>query len=238
MARQNEYGQSIGFSIEGWAPRPQPTAVTLPGRYCRLEPLNAHTHAADLYAAYSQAKDGSDWTYLFVGPFDSADAYQAYVETAAQSTDPRHFAVIDLATGKAVGTLALMRIDPAHGVIEVGNVTFSALLKRSPLSTEAQYLLMAYAFDTLGYRRYEWKCDDLNVPSRKAAERLGFSYEGTFRRAVVYKGRNRDTAWYSIVSEEWPALKTAFEAWLAPENFDTHGQQRHALAALRNPVNQ
>lgn len=194
MAKQNEYGQPIGFPIDGWAPRPQPAAVTLPGRYCRLEPLNADAHAADLYAAYSQAKDGSDWTYLFVGPFDTAQAYRAYAETAALSTDPRHFAVIDLGTGKAVGTLALMRIDPAHGAIEVGSVTFSPLLKQSPLSTEAQYLLMAYAFDTLGYRRYEWKCDDLNAPSRKAAERLGFSYEGTFRRAVIYKGRNRDTA--------------------------------------------
>lgn len=236
MARQNEYGQPIGFPIGGWTPRPQPAAVTLPGRYCRLEPLDADTHAAELYAAYNQARDGSDWTYLFVGPFDSAEAYRAYAETAAQSTDPRHFAVIDLSTGKAVGTLALMRIDPTHGAIEVGSVTFSPLLKQSPLSTEAQYLLMAYAFDTLGYRRYEWKCDDLNAPSRKAAERLGFSYEGTFRRAVVYKGRNRDTAWYSIISEEWPAVKSAFEAWLAPENFDEQGQQRHALAALRNPA--
>lgn len=233
MARHNEYGQPIGSAIEGWTPRPQPTGVTLSGRYCRLEPLNAEAHAADLYTAYSQAKDGSDWTYLFVEPFEIAEAYRAYAEAAAQSTDPRHFAVIDLASGKAVGTLALMRIDPTHGVIEVGSVTFSPLLKQSPLSTEAQFLLMAYAFDTLGYRRYEWKCDDLNAPSRKAAQRLGFSYEGTFRRAVVYKGRNRDTAWYSIIKEEWPGIKGAFEGWLAPENFDEHGQQRQALAALR-----
>ncbi|WP_263261153.1 GNAT family protein [Pseudomonas sp. RIT-PI-S] len=234
MARQNEYGQNIGLSVDGWAPRPQPTAVTLSGRYCRLEPLNVEAHTADLFAAYSQAKDGSDWTYLFIGPFSSADAYRAYVEVAAQSTDPRHFAVIDLRTGKAVGTLALMRIDLAHGVIEVGNVTFSPLLKQSALSTEAQYLLMAYAFDELGYRRYEWKCDDLNAPSRKAAIRLGFTYEGTFRRAVVYKGRSRDTAWYSIIREEWPGLKQAFNAWLAPENFDEQGQQRRSLASFRN----
>jgi RimJ/RimL family protein N-acetyltransferase len=233
MARQNEYGQDIGFPVDDWAPRPQPGAVTLSGRFCRLEPLDADAHAADLYEAYSQAPDGRDWTYLFVGPFANATAYRAYAEAAAKSTDPRHYAVIDLASGKAVGTLALMRIDPAHGVIEVGSVTFSPLLKQSPLSTEAQYLLMAYAFDTLGYRRYEWKCDDLNAPSRRAASRLGFTYEGTFRRAVVFKGRSRDTAWYAIIEEDWPAIKSAFQAWLAPENFNEHGQQLAPLAALR-----
>lgn len=141
--------------------------------------------------------------------------------------------MIDRATNRAVGTLALMRIDPANGVIEVGSVTFSPLLKRTPASTEAQYLLMKYAFDTLGYRRYEWKCDDLNAPSRKAAVRLGFRYEGTFRQAIVYKGRNRDTAWYSIVDGEWPAVAAAFEAWLSPDNFDTQGSQRQSLTAIR-----
>ncbi|ONQ53145.1 GNAT family N-acetyltransferase, partial [Burkholderia cenocepacia] len=133
------------------------------------------------------------------------------------------YTVIDRATGRAVGTLALMRIDPANGVIEVGSVTFSPLLKRTPVSTEAQFLLMKYAFDTLGYRRYEWKCDDLNAPSRKAAARLGFRYEGTFRQAIVYRGRNRDTAWFSIIDGEWPDVRAAFEAWLAPENFDAEG---------------
>ena len=141
--------------------------------------------------------------------------------------------MIDLASGKAVGTLALMRIDPANAVIEVGYVIFSPALQQSALSTEAQYLLMAYAFDALGYRRYEWKCDDLNLPSRRAAERLGFVYEGTFRQAVRYKDRSRDTAWYAIIDGQWPVLKVAFDAWLAPSNFDGQGRQRQPLGAFR-----
>jgi RimJ/RimL family protein N-acetyltransferase len=138
--------------------------------------------------------------------------------------------VVDQATGNAVGTLSLMRIDPAHGAIEVGNVTFSPLMKRTPVSTEAQYLLMKFVFDALGYRRYEWKCDALNAPSRQAALRLGFSFEGIFRQAVIYKGRSRDTAWFSIIDSEWPARRAAFERWLAADNFDASGQQRSKLA--------
>ena len=161
-------------------------------------------------------------------------AREAHAEAAARSSDPLHFAVIDLASGKAVGTLALMRIDPANGVIEVGHVIFSPALQQSALSTEAQFLLMAYAFDTLGYRRYEWKCDDLNLPSRRAAERLGFVYEGTFRQAVLYKGRSRDTAWYAIIDSQWPALKAAFGAWLAPSNFDEQGRQHQPLSAFKD----
>ncbi|WP_312935932.1 GNAT family protein [Pseudomonas sp.] len=233
MARSNDYDQPIGAAVTDWSPRAQPAAVTLQGRYCRLEPLNAERHAAQLYEAYASASDGRDWTYLFVGPFSALAEYRAYAEAAQDSTDPRHYAVIDLRSNRAVGTLALMRIDPTHGVIEVGSVTFSPTLKQSALSTEAQYLLMAYAFDELGYRRYEWKCDDLNAPSRRAADRLGFTYEGTFRQAVVYKGRSRDTAWYSIIDSDWPALKAAFVAWLDPANFDEQGRQRQALSALR-----
>ncbi|WP_414448086.1 GNAT family N-acetyltransferase [Burkholderia sp. 22PA0099] len=232
-ARINEYGQPIGAAVEGWTPRPLPAAVTLEGCYCRLEPLDAARHADDLAAAYLSADDGRDWTYLFVGPFASADEFRRYAETAERSTDPRHYAVIDRASGRAVGTLALMRQDPVHGAIEVGSVTFSPKLKQTPLSTEAQYLLMAYVFDQLNYRRYEWKCDSLNAPSRRAAERLGFEFEGIFRQAVVYKGRARDTAWYSIVDTEWPRLKQAFAAWLAPENFDEQGRQKVGLAGLR-----
>ncbi|WP_033727560.1 GNAT family N-acetyltransferase [Pseudomonas cremoricolorata] len=233
MNRTNDYAQPIGPQLPDWAPRPRPGSVTLQGRYCRLQPLDAEAHASDLYQAYAAASDGRDWTYLFVGPFDNLEQYRAYAHSAAQSSDPLHYAVIDQASGKAVGTLALMRIDPTHGVIEVGSVTFSPALKQSPLSTEAQYLLMAYAFDELGYRRYEWKCDDLNAPSRRAAERLGFIYEGTFRQAVVYKGRSRDTAWYSIIDSQWPAVRAALQAWLAPENFDEQGRQRQALSSFR-----
>lgn len=229
----NEYGQPIGAPIRGWSRRPVPGAVTLEGRYCRLEPLDAERHGRDLYDAYRAAPDGRDWTYLSVGPFTEAQDYLGHVEASARSTDPRHFAVIERKTGKAVGTLALMRIEPAHGVVEVGFVTFSPLLKRTPISTEAQYLLMAYVFDELGYRRYEWKCDSLNAPSRAAAERLGFTFEGVFRQATVYKDRNRDTAWFSILDTEWPAQKQVFQAWLAADNFDEHGRQRKSLGDLR-----
>nr|WP_239091628.1 GNAT family protein [Streptomyces sp. SID14478] len=189
-----------------------------------------------MYAAFAAAPDGRNWTYLPVGPFERAEDYRRWAEGAARSADPLHYAVIDRATGRAVGTMALMRHDPANGVVEVGNVMFSPLLQRTPISTEAQYLLMAYAFDKLGYRRYEWKCDSLNAPSRKAAARLGLTFEGVFRQAVVYKGRSRDTAWYSVVDGEWPALREAFRAWLAPENFREDGQQRRSLADLRGAV--
>ncbi|MER5888679.1 GNAT family protein [Streptomyces sp. NPDC001941] len=233
MTQQNAYGQPVGEPLPQWTPRPAPARTTLKGTYCRLEPLDPARHADDLYAAYASAPDGRNWTYLPVGPFKDADHYRAWAEDAARSSDPLHYTVIDNATGKAAGTLSLMRHDPADGVIEVGYVVFSPLLQRTPVSTEAQYLLMAYAFDALGYRRYEWKCDALNAPSRKAADRLGFTFEGIFRQAVVYRGRNRDTAWYSIVDSEWPAIREAFRDWLAPENFDAEGRQRHALADLR-----
>ncbi|AYZ62284.1 N-acetyltransferase [Burkholderia multivorans] len=234
MSTTNAYQQPVGQPLPDWSARPRPQPVTLHGRHCRIEPLDAERHAADLYAAYASAPDGRNWTYLAHGPYADEASYRAYAHTAAASTDPMHFAVIDVASGRAVGTLALMRIDPANGVIEVGSVTFSPALQRTPISTEAQYLLMRHVFDTLGYRRYEWKCDSLNAPSRKAAERLGFRYEGTFRQALVYKGRNRDTAWYSIVDGEWPALAAAFDAWLSPANFDGEGAQRASLAAIRH----
>lgn len=230
--RFNEYQQPIGEPLPEWTPRPQPERVTLSGRFCRLEPLDCARHYEDLLAAYGSAEDGRDWTYMFSGPF-SAPALRDYLTQAEASRDPLHFAVIDLCSGRASGTLALMRIEPAHGVIEVGHVAFSPALKRTPLSTESHFLLMRYAFDELGYRRYEWKCDSLNEPSRKAAQRLGFSYEGVFRQAIVYRGRSRDTAWFSIIDGEWPALRQAFESWLNADNFDEAGVQRHSLSNLR-----
>ncbi len=229
--RTNEFGPPIGPAMSGWTPRQQPAGVTLTGRFCQLEPVDLARHAADLFAAYSGAPQG--WTYMAAGPFASEADFRAHAEAIAASTDPRHYAVTDLKTGKAVGTLSLMRIDPNNGVIEVGNVMFSPLLQRTPLSTEAQYLLMAYAFDALGYRRYEWKCDALNAPSRRTAGRLGFTFEGIFRQAVIYKGRSRDTAWFSIIDKEWPQLKTAFEAWLDNGNFHADGSQKQPLQALR-----
>jgi RimJ/RimL family protein N-acetyltransferase len=229
----NEFGLPVGEAVPDWTPRSRPEAVTLTGERCRVEQLDATRHADDLFAAWSGATDLRDWTYLPAGPFTQAEDFRRYVEAAAQSPDPRHYAVIDLKTNRAIGTFSLMRQDPANGVIEVGNVVFSPLLKQTPVSTEAQYLLMAYVFDTLGYRRYEWKCDSLNAPSRKTAARLGFTFEGIFRQAIMYKGRNRDTAWYSIIDTEWPLLKRTFAAWLDAANFDAEGQQRVSLADLR-----
>ena len=229
----NSYQQAIGESLPDWTPRALPARSPIHGRYCRLEPLEPQRHAADLYAAYSQAADGRDWTYLPVGPFHGAADYYAHAERAAANPDFLHYAVIDLKTERAVGTLALMRMDPANGVIEVGFVVFSPLLQRTPISTEAQFLLMQYVFDGLGYRRFEWKCDNLNAPSLLAAERLGFRFEGIFLQATVYKNRNRDTAWFSIIDGEWPALRAQFEQWLAPENFDVHGQQQRSLSQIR-----
>lgn len=233
MTKTNEYQQPVGEPVIDWKPRERPARISIDGKHCRIEPLDAERHAADLFEAYGKAPDGADWTYLFVGPFTDFAAFRDYVTKAAASNDPLHYAVIDLANGKAVGTLALMRIEPVHGVIEVGSITFSPLLKQTRISTEVQYLLMRYVFEDLAYRRYEWKCDSLNAPSRKAAHRLGFEFEGIFRQAIVYKGRNRDTAWYAIIDADWSRIRQAFERWLADDNFDAGGKQRASLAQLR-----
>ncbi|MEI2264608.1 GNAT family N-acetyltransferase [Erwinia sp. CGal63] len=228
----NKFQQPVGEPLPNWTPRSYPERVTLTGRFCQLVPLESARHYEDLLAAWGSAADGRDWTYMFSGPF-SASELRDYLAQAEASRDPLHFAVIDLRSGRAVGTLALMRIEPAHGVMEVGHVAFSPALKRTPLSTESHFLLMRYAFEQLGYRRYEWKCDSLNAPSRKAAERLGFQYEGLFRQAIVYKGRSRDTAWFSVIDSEWPLLHRTFERWLDASNFDEKGEQRQSLTALR-----
>lgn len=229
----NLYGQPIGEPLSDWAARSNPSNVTLRGEFCRIEPLNPVRHAGELYAAYSTAPDDRDWTYLSVGPFPDEHGYRRYLENIARSTDPKHYAVVSTALGRAIGTLSLMRTDTNNGSIEVGFVVFSPLLKQTPASTEAHFLLMKYAFDDLQYRRYEWKCDSLNAPSRKAAERLGFRFEGIFRQAVIYKGRSRDTAWFSIIDKEWPSLKAAFLAWLSAENFDADGKQIKTLMEIR-----
>jgi RimJ/RimL family protein N-acetyltransferase len=229
----NEFGQPVGHPVVNWSERPAPPPTTMSGRYCRVEKLDPARHAADLFAAYGEAPDERDWTYLFAGPFEGFAQYADYLRGEAAKTDPFHYAIVDMATGKAVGTAALMRIDPQNGVIEVGHIAYAPRLQRSPAGTEAMFLLMRRVFNELGYRRYEWKCDSLNARSRRAAERYGFRYEGTFRQAIVYKGRNRDTAWFSIIDREWPAVRSAFEQWLWPENFDTDGAQRRSLAALR-----
>jgi RimJ/RimL family protein N-acetyltransferase len=230
--RFNEFEQPVGPQVPGWAARDEPPRTQMSGRFCRVEPVDVERHAQDLYRSFSEAPDGRDWTYMTVGPFPDLASYRDYLTLAAASPDPFHHAIIDLATGKAVGTTALMRIDRPSGVIEVGSVTYSRRLRRTPAATEAMFLLMRRVFDELGYRRYEWKCDHLNAPSRAAALRYGFRFEGIFRNATVYKGRSRDTAWYSIIDSEWPALKGAYEQWLRPENFDDAGRQRERLADL------
>jgi RimJ/RimL family protein N-acetyltransferase len=194
--------------------------------------LDARKHAADLFAANQLDKDGRNWTYLAYGPFAKLDDYRAWVESVQKGDDPLFHAIIDLVTGKAVGVATLMRVDAPNGVIETGHLNYSPLLQRKPAATEAMFLLMRRVFDELGYRRYEWKCDSLNAPSRAAAERLGFIYEGLFRQATIYKGRNRDTCWFSMLDGEWPALKRAYEAWLDPANFDAIGAQKQSLSAL------
>ena len=232
--RQNEYGQPIGPAIDGWSPRPRPQRTNMIGRYCRLEPVSVEHHEADLFAAYMETPDDRDWTYLFHERPERDEHFRSYLTTLEKSDDPLHFTIVDMDTNRAAGTAALMRIDPAHGVIEVGSIVFSARLKRTRAATESIYLMMRRAFDELGYRRYEWKCDSLNAPSRSAAQRYGFTFEGIFRNAIVYKGRSRDTAWYSITVEEWPRIRCAFEAWLDPANFDERAEQKRRLTEMRS----
>jgi RimJ/RimL family protein N-acetyltransferase len=230
--KTNEYGQPVGEDLPDWIARARPSRTPMLGRYCRLEPLQASRHASDLFNAFSQASDGRDWTYMYAGPFADEASYHTFAESIEQGDDPVHYAVIDLETERAVGSLALMRIDSQNGVIEVGHVAYSPRLKRTRAATEAQYLLMRRAFDELGYRRYEWKCDSLNAPSRSSAARLGFTFEGIYRQIVVYKGRTRDTAWFSIIDSEWLIIREGFERWLAAENFDNKGEQRLALSVF------
>ena len=231
--RLNQYGQPIGPEVAGWSARPRPPRTELAGRYCQLEPLDPQRHAAELYAAYMEAPDGRDWTYLFDERLEREEDFHAYISRIASSEDPMHFTIVESQSQKALGTAALMRIDPANGSIEVGWITFSPRLKQTVAATESMYLMMRLAFDTLGYRRYEWKCDSLNAPSRAAAERYGFIFEGIFRNAVIYKGRSRNTAWYSIIDQEWPRIRSAFEAWLDPANFDQSGRQKRRLQDFR-----
>jgi RimJ/RimL family protein N-acetyltransferase len=233
--RQNEYGQPIGFPLPDWVPCPSPAREPMAGRYCRLEPLDPDRHAAALYAANSMDGDGRAWTYMPYGPFDNLESYVEWMKSKCLGDDPLFFAIIDLASEQPVGVASYLRITPAVGCIEVGHLLFSARLKRTPVATEAMFLMMQHAFQ-LGYRRYEWKCDALNEPSRAAARRLGFSFEGVFRQATVYKARSRDTAWHAIIDSEWPALRKAFQAWLHPDNFDESGRQRTSLSELTRPI--
>jgi RimJ/RimL family protein N-acetyltransferase len=237
MAEQhrNEFDQPIGAPVGGWSPRPPPPATPLEGRLCRIEPLDCDRHATNLYAANSLDAEGRNWTYLPQGPYAGFEAYRTSLATAITRDKALAHAIIARDSGRAVGVASYLAIEPQHGTIEVGALNFSPLLQRRPAATEAMYLMMQRVFDELGYRRYEWKCDSRNAASRAAAERLGFRYEGLFRQAMVYKGRNRDTAWFSVIDSEWPVLKAGFERWLDPANFDAEGRQRASLASFRQP---
>jgi RimJ/RimL family protein N-acetyltransferase len=215
-----------------WTPAGVPARRALVGTRVRLEPLDAQRHAVALHEA-AVAGDPALWRYLPYGPFATAEDYAAWARAHETSLDPRFYAVVDLATARPGGVVAFQRMTPAHGVIEIGHVWFGAALQRTPPATEAIYLLARHAFDDLGHRRLEWKCDAANARSRAAAQRLGFRYEGTFCQHMVVRGRNRDTAWYALLDGEWPAARAALEAWLAPGNFDAEGRQRRSLAALR-----
>ena len=224
--------QPIGPIVDAH-PAKRPERVTLEGRWITLVPLEPQAHAKALYeGSNGDAARESVWTYLFDGPYRSLDEFRANLEAKARSTDPLFFTVIDNASGTPVGYQTFLRIDPPNRVIEVGNIMFTPAMQRTAGATEAQYLFAAHVFDDLGYRRYEWKCNDLNAPSRRAALRYGFSFEGVFRQHMIVKGRNRDTAWFSMLDSEWPARRAAFERWLGPDNFDAAGRQKVSLAAL------
>jgi RimJ/RimL family protein N-acetyltransferase len=231
----NSLGQPVGRQLPGWTAPERPERAPIGGRICRLEPLDAERHSSDLYAADQQDLDGRSWTYLPYGPFPDFESYRAWVATVQPSLDPLFYAIILQASGRAVGVASYLRIEPKVGAIEIGHLHFSPLLQRTAAATESLYLLMERAF-ALGYRRLEWKCDALNAPSRRAAQRLGLSFEGVFRQATVVKGRNRDTAWFAAIDEEWPALKSAFSQWLDPSNFDANGAQRVSLSSLTAPI--
>jgi len=217
--------------LESWQACQHPQGAGMQGRLCRLEAVSPDVHSEDLYNAYALDLKNRNWTYLPYGPFATLGEFQSWIEKSCLGDDPCFFTVIDRDTGRAVGLASYLRINSAVGVIEVGHIHFSPLMQGSAISTEAMYLMMKLVFDDLGYRRYEWKCDALNAPSCAAAIRLGFEFEGIFRQATIYKLRNRDTAWYSIIDGEWPVIKQVFETWLLSDNFDAEGQQKTSLSS-------
>ncbi|MDK4702943.1 GNAT family protein [Rhizobium sp. CNPSo 4062] len=217
------------MDLTNWKGVARPERIPLDGRYVRIEPLEAVRHGDDLLASARAPGAEDRFRYLFEdAPADRA-AFSPWLEKAASSADPLFFATIDKRTGRAEGRQALMRIDNAHGVIEIGSILWGPAIARSRVTTETLYLFASYVFDTLGYRRFEWKCNNLNEPSKRAAERFGFVYEGIFRQHMVAKGQNRDTAWFAMIDADWPRLKAGYERWLSPENFDEAGQQKTKL---------
>lgn len=216
-----------------WTARPRPPREAMEGRLVRVEPFDVGTHARHLYDAFAADESGALWDYMAYGPFPDLLSYVSHARRTMTGGDPLFHAIIDKTAGRATGVASYMRITPEHGVIEVGNLCFSPALQRTAAATEAMYLMARRAFDELGYRRYEWKCNNANEASKRAALRYGFSYEGVFRKHMVVKGRNRDTAWFSITDDEWPTIRAEFERWLDPANFDAEGRQLSPLSNRR-----
>lgn len=225
----NAMSQPLGELVPNWTAPPRPSAELFQGQYCRLELLDAVRHGDSLYHAIAVPGDEGSWTYMAYGPFQSRADYGQWLNQYCGREDPRFYAIVSESSGQALGVAAYLRITPAAGSIEVGHIHWSPTLRRTPAATEAMFLMMRYAFE-LGYRRYEWKCDTLNRPSREAAVRFGFTFEGIFRQFSVVKGRNRDTAWYAIIDREWPMIEQGYQRWLNASNFDATGQQIHSLA--------
>ena len=234
MFHQKSFEQPIGFPVNDWKECALPPRTAMSGKWCLVEILDTEKHAEELFAAYMKKRNDQDWTYLPYGPFDRFENYLKWMKNACSGKDPLFHVIKDAITQKALGVASYLRIEPILGVVEVGHIHFSPVLQKTPLATEAMFLMMIRVFDGLGYRRYEWKCDALNKRSIKAAERLGFKFEGIFRQATMYKNRNRDTAWFSIIDKDWPQLKESFQLWLNPENFDQDGQQKLSLTEIRN----
>lgn len=231
----DSHGNPIGRPVtEGQVPHPPDRALHLQGAYVRLEPLEPR-HAGDLWTAFSADAEGRLWTYLPAGPFADAAAFTAWLDHLCTLESLFPYAIVDRATGEAIGFASYLRVDPDNRSIEVGWIGYSPRLQRSRHATDTMFIMMREAF-AMGYRRYEWKCNALNAPSIAAAHRLGFTFEGLFRQATLVKGRNRDTAWFSIIDGDWPILRAAFERWLDPSNFDVDGRQRERLSDLTAPV--
>lgn len=222
--------------LSQWTPRQRPEREPMEGRYVRLEPLDAARHGDGLFEASSTSDKDSRFRWLYDHAPQSRADFQPWLDKTAASEDPLYFAVIDKASGRIAGRQSFMRIDTANGVIEIGNILWNGLVARKPAATEALYLFARHAFDDLGYRRFEWKCNAENEPSRSAALRFGFSFEGVFRQHLIVKGRNRDTAWFAMIDKEWPTIGRALEEWLDPENFDSEGQQKRRLGEIRAAV--
>ncbi len=225
-------GLPVGPMLADPAPARRPERIVLDGRYCRLEPLDMARHGDQLFAASTPSDAARRFQYLPVAAHKDRAEFDAWCTRSAADNDRLYFAVVDKRTGRVEGRQSLLRIDPSNRSLEIGDIYWGPAITQTQVTTEANFLFARYAFDQLGYRRYEWKCNALNAPSRRAAERFGFTYEGQFRRAAIVRGRSRDTTWYAMIGEEWPAVKAAYERWLDPENFDSEGRQKTALSML------